>query len=125
MRAKKVIASFVIGALLLTSYTLVQAEYPLHPTTNDRLFFKDGKIDGVSAFESNAEAAKRKFTVGGKEYLLVDSDSEGRCFIIENQKTGGWSSGRKYYAGADANLSSTDKNNWSFDYTNENSIHPK
>ena len=122
MRAKKVIASFVIGALLLTSYTLVQAEYPLHPTTNDHSFFKDGKIEGVSAFESNAEAAKRKFTVGGKEYLLVDSDSEGRCFIIENQKTGGWSSGRKYYAGADANLSSTDKNNWSFDYTNENSI---
>ena len=118
MRAKKVIASFVIGALLLTSYTLVQAEYPLHPTTNDRLFFKDGKIDGVSAFESNAEAAKRKFTVGGKEYLLVDSDSEGRCFIIENQKT----NKQKYYSGSDANVSSTDKDNWAFDYTNQNSI---
>ncbi|MDY5231201.1 MAG: hypothetical protein SPH44_08755, partial [Eubacteriales bacterium] len=74
MRAKKVIASFVIGALLSLFYiSSVQAEYPLHPTANDKAYYGYGDT-GLSASDSDAAASLRKFTVGGIEYLLLDQD---------------------------------------------------
>ena len=91
--------------------------YPTHPTQNNKIFFRDGAAD-VSANNSDAEAAKRAFSIGGKNYLLLDKDSDGKYFVIENQKT----NGQKYYNGGDANVSSTDKDNWAFDHKNRNSI---
>ena len=91
--------------------------YPTHPTQNNKIFFRDGAAD-VSANNSDAEAAKRMFSIGGKNYLLLDKDSDGKYFVIEDQKT----NGQKYYNGGDANVSSTEKDNWVFDYNNRNSI---
>ena len=91
--------------------------YPTHPTQNNKILFRDGVAD-VSANNSDAEAAKRAFSIGGKNYLLLDKDSDGKYFVIENQKT----NGQKYYNGGDANVSSTDKDNWAFDHKNRNSI---
>ena len=129
-KVKRFLSAAISLSIIATNFVAMTAQaegetssslfgnYPTHPTENNRLFFKDGKIDGVSATESNAEAAKRKFKIGEKEYLLVDKDDDGRYFILENQKT----NGQKYYSGSDANVSSTDKDNWAFDYTNQNSI---
>ncbi|MDY5229567.1 MAG: hypothetical protein SPH44_00400, partial [Eubacteriales bacterium] len=91
--------------------------YPTHPTQNNKILFRDGVAD-VSANNSDAEAAKRLFSIGGKNYLLLDKDSDGKYFVIEDQKT----NGQKYYNGGDANVSSTDKDNWAFDHKNQNSI---
>ena len=118
MRAKKVIASFVIGALLSLFYiSSVQAEYPLHPTANDKAYYGYGDT-GLSASDSDAAASLRKFTVGGIEYLLLDQDENGNYFILQNNSV---TNAAAYYSGGS---SQTDESldEWRYNYSDSKSI---
>ena len=91
--------------------------YPTHSTKNDKAYYGASGSTAVSAAASNAKAAERTFTVGGKNYILLDKNSDGQYFVVENQK----SNGKAYYSG-NITADSDGKDEWAFDYTNENSI---
>lgn len=91
--------------------------YPKHPSKNDSEYYYFGDT-GVSAEASETAANERKFSVGEKEYLLLDKDESGNYFIIQNSNK---DKVKAYYSGGSTqNDGKLDE--WRYNYADEKSV---